>query len=170
MKRNWIGVVVSLALVGILSGCGSDPGDSLGIGNGDPAVEQMADVALESDLMTAEMLGAEIDLMGVTAGATADDGGPSGGVIQGRPVDAHVLRAQAEPVPQRAGVGQHRPVAEQDPLLRTRRPRRVLDGRDVVGGGMDRVGHRRARNRVLRPHDRGVAQLGVLLPKQRLPA
>ena len=84
MKRNWIGVVVSLALVGVLSGCGSDPGDPLGIGNGDPAVEQMADVALESDLMTAEMLGAEIDLMGATAGATADEGGPSGVVIEER--------------------------------------------------------------------------------------
>ena len=84
MKRKWIGVVVGSALVGVLSGCGSDPGNPLGIGNGDPAVEQMTDVALESDLMTAEMLGSEIDLMGAAADAKADDGGPSGVVIEER--------------------------------------------------------------------------------------
>jgi hypothetical protein len=84
MKRNWVGGVVALVLVGLLTGCGSDPADPLGIGNGDPAVEQMADVALESDLLTAEMLSLEADSASAAMAATADDGGPSGLVIEER--------------------------------------------------------------------------------------
>lgn len=84
MKRIWIGVMVFPALVGVLSGCGNDPGIPLGVGSGDPAVEQMADLALESDRLTAEMLSAEIDSMGTTASATADEDGPSGVVIEER--------------------------------------------------------------------------------------
>ena len=84
MKRNWFGVVVFLALVGVLCGCGNDPGNPLGIGSGDPAVQEMADLALESDRMTAEMLTVEIDSMGAILAATTDEGGPSGVVIEER--------------------------------------------------------------------------------------
>ena len=84
MKHSRIGVVVFVALIGVLAGCGNDPGSPLGIGNGDPEVEQMAEVALESDLMTAEMLSSEIDSMGATGAATTDEGDPSGVVIEER--------------------------------------------------------------------------------------
>ena len=84
MKRNWTSVALSLAWIGLLAGCGGDAADPLGIGNSDPAVEQMADVALESDLMTAAMLSSEADSMGATSAATTDEGGPSGVIIEER--------------------------------------------------------------------------------------
>jgi hypothetical protein len=84
MKQNRIGVVLLLAAAGILAGCDSDPGGPLGLGNGDPEVEQMADLALESDRITAEMLGAEIDGMGAMVTDKSGTGDPSGLIIDER--------------------------------------------------------------------------------------
>ena len=88
MLRNSMTVLAMLAALALVAGCSGSQdivgggGSGGGADDGDVSASQMAEVALDSDLVTEEVLNAELDVMAAVSASTTEREGGSGTIVQ----------------------------------------------------------------------------------------
>jgi hypothetical protein len=74
MWRKTMGLGAVLTVLVLVPGCSDELSDSLGNNGGDASATELADLALQSDLLTEELVSAELDAMNVDMAATTEGG------------------------------------------------------------------------------------------------